>query len=454
VVIAGDGFYYLPTHELNSGAALIGYRMDQGGTADQETQFLPEPLRNDEWAKVQELPWDWDTLEARRLDHVLQGLPGKIPGTRQQPLTNEAAQAVAAIPDAALNSIIWEAQDLRPPKRRVYTAGLKHDLEGAVAELISTEWRPLLFPAGKFPEESYRFFTEPTETLYTLALAYPHLSATLQAGLKTYVTKLGASGGPFEGPVGQRIYRTSEGSTRSAYDPPPEKLCKFQSDILRNDVARLYPCWAWAQTSQDWSKLERDWPALRGFAERRPNPMEEDCRNGYLAGLIAYCRIADHMKDQEAVASGVAVARSAIRDRLVFEFAHTRGGLIWQVPKLRSIFSRWRFLTPEVGRLLNQQVRTIHAGLMDRYVEYHRPTWWLAWDVETMMRNESPYEFPSMSVEVFAARSLILNEGPDKLGLFIDRPWCHADLYYIQKLALTLNAANEMQWTDVRGQRP
>jgi hypothetical protein len=46
------------------------------------------------------------------------------------------------------------------------------------------------------------------------------------------------------------------------------------------------------------------------------------------------------------------LARRALRDWLAFEFAHTHGGLIWQVPKLRSIFSRWHFLPPELGRFL------------------------------------------------------------------------------------------------------
>jgi hypothetical protein len=117
---------------------------------------------------------------------------------------------------------------------------------------------------------------------------------------------------------------------------------------------------------------------------------------------------------------------------------------------MRSIFSRWRFLTPELGRFLQEHAGSVHGALMGRYVDYHRPTWWLAWNVETMMRNECPYEFPTMSLEIFGARSLILGEGPEKLALFIDRPWCRADEYYIQKLALTLHAAKPRSWADVR----
>ncbi len=60
---------------------------------------------------VQQRPWDWDTLGMPRLDHVLKALPGSVPGTRQQPLAEEAAQAVAKITEADLDRFIWEAAE-------------------------------------------------------------------------------------------------------------------------------------------------------------------------------------------------------------------------------------------------------------------------------------------------------------------------------------------------------
>ena len=114
-------------------------------------------------------------------------------------------------------------------------------------ELISREWQPLIFPSGKFPEESYRFFTEPTETLYTLALAYPHLAPATQLRVKNYVTGLSVPARALSGPVGQRAYAPDTGEKRSAYTPPPAALLKFQEDIVRTDLARLYPIWLWAQ---------------------------------------------------------------------------------------------------------------------------------------------------------------------------------------------------------------
>jgi len=76
VSIAGDSFYYIPTHEINAGAAVIAYRMKPGGRAGKASPPPTATLTDSEWKKVQSGkghagPWDWDTLEMSRLNHVL-----------------------------------------------------------------------------------------------------------------------------------------------------------------------------------------------------------------------------------------------------------------------------------------------------------------------------------------------------------------------------------------------
>jgi hypothetical protein len=185
---------------------------------------------------------------------------------------------------------------------------------------------------------------------------------------------------------------------------------------------------------------------MRGLLAQAPNRMEEDCRNGHVAGLLAAWRMAKHVKDDAAAGQIQAAARTAMRDRLAYELAHPRGGLIFPVAQGRSILARWRHLTPEVGRLLAAHAGPIHRHLMSVYVDHHRPTWWLAWNVETLWRNEAPMELPTMSAEVFAARAWILREAGRKLQRFLDMPWCKADLFYIQKLVLCIEACGECSW--------
>jgi len=445
VSIAGDSFYFIPTHEINAGVAVIAYRMKADGKAGKVSETPIDEFTEDEWKKVRQLSWDWDTIEMPRLNNLLKGLPGKIPGTLQQPLTEQAAVSVGRITDDQLDRFIWET----PTVEFTNTSdgsNLREELDSSVRELISKDWRPLVFPPGKHPREAYRFFTEPTETLLTLARAYKYLDSTLQQEVRQYIARMSRPGGALDGPTGRRTFEPDAGEIRSLYDIPVERLFRVSDDITRQAIARMYPLWLWAHVTGDWSRIEGGWKRLRELVAETPNKMEEDSRNGYLAGLIAYCRMAQRMRDIEAAEKGLAITRAALRERLAYEFAYTRGGLITQVPVLRSIFSRWRHLTPEIGRLCADYAGQTHKHLMDVCIDYHRPIWHLAWGVETMWRNECPFAFPTMSAEVFAAKALILHEPAEKLTNYLDIPWCKADLFYIQKLVLCIEAYGKVTW--------
>ena len=445
VSIAGESFYYVPTHEINAGVAVIAYRMTPGGKAGQETRAPAAKLTEREWAQVRELPWDWDLLRFQRLSSVLAALPGKVLGTLQNPLTAQAADRAGRITNEELDRFIWQIPTAESPAGRE-SDGLKAKLAVQIKELISQPWQPLVFPPGKHPREAYRIFGDPTETLLTLARAYPYGDADLQAGMRRYVENLNLA--CLSGGAGQRVVDPAQGTVRSYYDIAPDRLFRLVDDITRCDVARLYPLWLWASVTNDWKHVESDWGRLKALVDQPPNKMEEDCRNGYLAGLIAYCRTADHMKDEESRRKGTKVLHAALRERLAYEFAHTKGGLISEVPVSRSIFARWRHLTPEIGRFLARYVGPTHQQLMNVYVDYHRPTWYLAWGVETLWRNESPFAFPTMPAEIFMARAWILNEPAEKLASFLDIPWCKADLFYLQKLVLCLEAGQAVTRAD------
>jgi len=445
VSVAGDSFYYIPTHEMNAGAAVIAYKMKADGKASKPSESHIAEFTENEWKKVQQLPWDWDTCEMPRLNHLLKSLPGIVPGTRRQPLTEQAAESVGKITDDQFDRFIWEIPTVALSDINDCSA-LRSELSRSVRELISKEWRPLVFPPGKHPREAYRFFTEPTETLLTLARSYQYLDGTLQREVRRYVTRISRPGGVLYRPIGKNKYEPDAGEVRSLYKIPAEQLFRVNDDITRQTIARLYPLWLWAHMTGDWSGIEGDWKNLRELVDEAPNKMEEDCRNGYIAGLIAYCRMAQRMRDRAAVERCLTKTRAALRERLAFELAHTRGGLITQVPVLRSIFSRWRHLTPEIGRFCATYAGKTHKHLVDVYVDYHRPTWYLAWDVETMWRNECPFAFPTMSTEVFAAKALILHEPAEKLASYLDIPWCKADLFYIQKLVLCIEACGKVSW--------
>ncbi len=270
VAIAGDSFYYVPTHEINAGAAVIAYRMQPGGGAAKASPVPRARLTPDEWRRVQDLPWDWDTLGMPRLDHVLAALPGKVPGTRMQPLAAEAATAAAKIADGELDRFIWEAPV--HGKAGATAEALAGELSRAVGELLSVDWRPLQFPAGKAPAEAYRFFVEPTETLEVLARCYPHLDAPMRDQVKQYAARMTAADGPLGAGTGLRVFDPDRGANRAAYEAPPRRLLPGTDDLVRTQTARLYPLWLWANAAGDWSKIQRDWGELRGLVEPIAQP--------------------------------------------------------------------------------------------------------------------------------------------------------------------------------------
>ena len=435
VTIAGDSFYYLPTHELNSGCALIAYRMTPGAAEPKRVPPNAPKLSDEEWQTVQQLPWDWDTLAAPRLKNLLEALPGPVPGTLAAPLAAEAEKKVAAISDGALDEFIWKPAWEPPATVARSETKERKQLQAAVRELISQRWRPLVLPAGKAPEESYRVFNDPSETLYTLLLARPFLEAELQKQTDAYLAGLVNAGL-------QPRHASDAGASRVPYDVPLS-LMRVVDDSARDDLARLYPLWLWSRTPAGAGFVEKNWTQLRDRLHPPSPKNADDCGNSRVAGLIAYCRLARAAGDEAAVKEALPLTRQAMRDRLKYELAHTRGGVIRAAPNGRMVMARWRRLTPDVAALVAKHAREIERQLMAVYVDYHRPGWWLAWNVEQLMRNEAPMQLPTTPLEIFTARALLLNESPERLQRCLDLPWCRADEFYIQKLALLLKSRVE-----------
>jgi hypothetical protein len=446
VVVAGESFYFLPTHELNSGCALIGYRMKAGGDAAKETPPLKADLSADEIKKIATLPWDWDMLDTPRLKDTLKSLPSPIEGTLQKPLSKWQIQSrLDAITDSQLDEIIWQVQKYPYPEIQD-RVDLRSRLNRAVAELIDSSWAPWIFPSGKHPRQAYRYFTEPAELLEVLAMAYPFLDQDPQAGVRNFVAALRKNNGPLSGPVGQKRFADDSGAVRSRYDLPPADLLMLQDDQSRSDLARLYSAWLWADRANDFDYLRTFWPQIRSWLDSPADDKLVDCGNSRLSGLIAWCRLARRFADPEAQANGLRAIRQAMRDRLAYEYAHPKGGLTLPAPTGRSVYARWRNLSPEVGRLLSTFAGDIQKDLMTTYVDYHRPTWYLAWNVETLWRNESPFDLPTSSMEIFSARAWILDEKFGSLVRYADTPWCHADLFYLRKLAIACESFGVRSW--------
>jgi len=445
VTMVDDMFYYVPTHEISAGCAIIAYQMNERGQASQKTTVPTVKLRREDRDRLSSLPWDWEVLNTPRIARLA---PEFLEVRRQA--CQQALSRIGPPPfvdDKTIEQMIWEVPEDAgqiPEKYADLERELRRKLNAAVKELISRPWAPFVFPAGKHPVESYRFFADPCETLLALAYGYPYLDVEIQRSVKDWVVHELQPGGCLNDLWNDEL-KLDGSVSRTRYDVPRRPRLVLD-DRHFDRLARLYPFWLWTYHTGDTHLAERVKVRLAEVVSQGSRVADADLGNGAIAGCIAAARFARRLGLPDIEEEAVLKAKKAVRTRLDYEWQHPIDGLFAEAPRGRWVCARWRNLSPEVARLLGRFARPIQQGLMQRYVDHHRPTWWLAWNVELAWRNESPFSLPSMAQEIFSAKALVLQTPPDVLATWLDIPWCSADLYYVEKLAWTIQACRGIVW--------
>jgi hypothetical protein len=94
-------------------------------------------------------------------------------------------------------------------------------------------------------------------------------------------------------------------------------------------------------------------------------------------------------------------------------------------------------LTPEVGRLLVERAPEATQRFMT-LVDRSLPGWYLAGEERQFHFGENYVDYPDFALAIFQARAYAEQAPAKRLARWIDVPWCPADLYYVQKLAIIL----------------
>lgn len=441
--VAGRSFYYISRHEANTGSVLVACEMtDQAEPLAGELEV--SPVTDADARAVLDAPWDFDALSHARTAVTLAELGLHVPGTIGHP--DPAGQGAGRKPtDAELERILFEAS------RVTVGAGaapqLREKLARSVAELVSARWAPLASPESR-SAATLVAFDDPSEIYYTLGLAWPYLPVDLQAQVRQYVNQRLRSG-----ELDRDRLALADGEARERYVTRLPYRREVAGLVRPTGLARLYPVWCYAHAADDWEWIEANWPRIRSLAAgASPGEWARDGRNAYLTGLIAYCRIAAHMKDEGALRAGQAAALAAMRDRIEYEATYARGGVFHfeSLGKWRSGAARWFFLTPETARLCRTYAGPVQDALVARYIDHQRPSWYLAWGPLITYGQENWIDHPIHGFCHFQAKALLTDTPPDELAHYVDVPWCRADLYYITKLALAIRGQGQPDWADVR----
>lgn len=288
------------------------------------------------------------------------------------------------------------------------------------------------------------YWHDPGELLYSLALAYPYLDTALQISVTQYVSREVAVYAPLADlPWGdsQRDWLRT-GRARERYTVP------FRSQLNNwpppaASMSALYAVWLWSKTTGDWSYAQAHWSDATALFNARKSAMNDFYSD--IAGAIGYARLAAHFGNTSAYTSGVQAAVGAMQaGRIITTYIDTARNTYldprdqatgWYLPVFFG-------LTPEVGLYLREQTN----GLAQQHIASREDgdglRWWYLTRAGAHAEvGETSYVAPIAAWSHFLAHAYIDGDAQETLRTWLDRPWAIGDLYSIQKIVATIQAA-------------
>jgi hypothetical protein len=341
--------------------------------------------------------------------------------------------------DESVERIAITAEQVRPfiafPKPAApKNSDLSARLNAAVRDLVAGQaWMPFVVELGISKEE--RHFTQPGETLQTLALAYPYLLDKTRSDANEYMAQLFESGFPADAPARRReLYDLGPGMRKVAAQPVT---------IVRPDA---YASSLWAEVTGSWDKvLAREPEYRKAFDEIKPGRIDSKAKdagakiNQQIATAIGYARIARKAGRAEEADRALALLAELVTERVHHERADSN--FIREVRGAHSAsIPRYHDLVPELASMLREfapkeLLRNVRA------LTEQLPLWYQAFG-ERMAGGENYTHTPLIARGLFEALADGVRAPSAELASRLDQPWCAADLYFIEKLASTLRAAD------------
>ena len=400
---------------------------------------------------------------------------GKAATTRHWPAGAEGNATDAQ--DASQSTI--QATQLAPPPSElesyvlnvpsysdggVATSDLRAELEEQVSDLITTRYAPLIFAPGKVLIRFY--FQDPAEVFYSLSIALPYLSPTLQSQVKSYLEQEWQQ----HNPLTTSRYSLSEGQRREFHSIGSDGLADAYdhgSDRTPDRVEILYAVWAYAHYADRWDVVADNWSLIKNLVTSTINPNDPSTLlsnpetwslgsvNRRTSALIAYTRMAQKMNDAAAYAWGLDAATRSLAARINHEETNrpaigewhatgSRGGkFVYRSGSHRTWIPRYRDLTPEIGAALRDYAAADLAN-QAQYLRVVRPTWYVAWGPQ-VFEGEVSTNWPQHAMDIFNAQAMMFEAPSDELRIYLDQPWSAGDLYFIQKLVYTIRSYGTLQ---------
>jgi len=304
-------------------------------------------------------------------------------------------------------------------------------------------------PGIAFTSHGSVYWFDPGELLYTLAMAYPYLDATLQQQAKTYVAAEMARYSPLDrlpyNDTAADWLRT--GIPRERYDIPFRKdLSNWPS--VKENLDTLYGLWLWSKNTGDWSYACSNTSQVKALYNETKGNLRYYAD---LSGLIGYARLAqglvtqscagwtaaDVTAAQQTAVSGLTTGLNftAYRDRAKGDYLDPRDkNTGWSLPVFFG-------LTPEVGLYLSEKFNdAAREEVLSKQSSTAMPQWYFTKGGVQGEEGETSYLGPQTAWSHFLARAYITKDANATLRKWLDRPWAKGDLYSIQKIVAVIQA--------------
>ena len=362
--------------------------------------------------------------------------------TAQQPLGKPVAQTVANIPKAEMTT--WSADQL------------KERLAGQVQSIIDAgHLRPGRGHAGLFDgvaqsacgDHLMDYWVDPSDTIYYLGLALPHLPSDLQARARNYIQTEMAQ----YSPTNVTMIGWEDGASRDFFDLPPEEDAARQgsgpteygndqfegwaqvSNYGRVNPFRFYALWKYSLQFPSPSAQTLFTSAKKYLSNAPSNAILSKypfVHNAYIAGFRGYLELgkkAGYQESQLLTPNGTPIAQelnrlltlrasSFSKDTPYTSSSSDPFGLGTYCRAL-SVARNFMYLTPELAESLrsNALERVRQATL-----EYQRvaPYWFVPKTEQTM--GEGVLHPIHDANALFQAKALILKEPREELTKYLD----------------------------------
>jgi hypothetical protein len=297
-------------------------------------------------------------------------------------------------------------------------------------------------PAITYGVHGNAYWQDPGELLYTMALAYPYLDASLQSSVRQYMAAEMSRYPPLQDlPWGGQFTWLKQGVAREYHTvafrnnlnswPPPAA-----------SMSALYALWLWSKNTGDWSYAQSHWADVTALFNALCSSM------GYysdIAGAIGYARLAAHFGYTSAYNSGTQTAINAMQAGLNFNgFATAANNQYldadnqttgWYAPVFYG-------MTPEMGLYLREQTNGIAQSHLVSREEGNGLRWWYLTRVGAHGEiGETAYVAPIAAWSHFLAHAYVSGDSQSTLRKWLDRPWGRGDLYSIQKIVATIQSS-------------